>query len=51
MAQEWHHDLGEAWRDVQTLLFRAGMPEAEWERIERALAWIEAVRKDMRRRD
>jgi hypothetical protein len=45
---DWHHELGEAWREVQTLLFRAGMPETERAPIERALARIEAVREQMR---
>jgi hypothetical protein len=51
----WHHELGEAWREVQALLFHTGMPQAERAAIERALARIdmvrariEAVRREMR---
>ncbi len=47
---QWKDALGRAWRDVQTLLFRAGISEPERKAIETALALIEAVRQEMRAR-
>jgi hypothetical protein len=44
---QWKDALGEAWRDVQTLLFRAGISEPERKAIETALALID-VPQEMR---
>lgn len=45
---KWNDALGEAWRDVQTLLFRAGIQEPERKTIKTSLARIDAVRQEMR---
>jgi hypothetical protein len=46
---QWKDALGRAWRDVQTLLFRAGISEPERKAIETALALID-VPQEMRAR-
>jgi hypothetical protein len=40
---ELYAELGEIRRDIQTLLFRADLPEGEREHVERVLTRIETV--------
>ncbi len=45
--RRWHANLGDTWRDVQTLLFRAGLSDSERAAIETALARITSIRDEM----